>query len=280
MNYPIIDSHFHIWDTKALRYPWLDNRPALNRPFLFQDYVRAMEGLPLEGAVYVEVTSEDYVREVEWVTEQAEENPLIKGIVSWCALEDRQSIRAVLENMQHNPLIRGVRRMLKKAPDPKLCLSTAFIEGIRLLPQYGLVYDMAILPAHLQDVYTMMRQCEDVKIVLEHSAEPDIKGDGFETWARDLARISELPNAYCKLSGFLTKADPKTWKTETLRPYMEFVVEKFGFDRVMFGSDWPPVTQIASLRKWIDIIQEVYVGESSENMCKLFSGTAKGFFNI
>ena len=61
---------------------------------------------------------------------------------------------------------------------------------------------------------------------------------------------------------------------------MEFVVEKFGFDRVMFGSDWPPVTQIANLRKWIDIIQEVYAGESSENMCKLFSGTAKGFFNI
>ena len=280
MDFPIIDSHFHIWDINAIRYPWLDNRPALNRPFLFSDYARAMEGQQLEGAVYVEVTSDDYIGEVEWVTEQARENPQIKGIISWCAVEDTQNIQSELERMQKNPLIKGVRRMLKKAPDPKLCLSAEFIEGMRLLPKCGMVYDMAILPAYLEDVYTMMRQCEDVKIVLEHCAEPDIKGGGFEPWARGIAQISELPNAYCKLSGFLTKADPQNWTTETLRPYMELVVERFGFDRVMFGSDWPPVTQVTSLGKWIDIIFEVFEGESSDNMSKLLGGTAKEFFNL
>lgn len=280
MYYPIIDSHFHIWDTRILRYPWLDECLVINKPFLLTDYAKALEGIHLDGAVYVEVTSTDALREIEWVTEVAHADPLIRGIVAWCAIEEKENIHAVLEQMAQNPLIKGVRRMLKKAADPKLCISDDYIEGLRLLPQYGFVNDVAVLPSYLPDVYTAMKQCEEVKFVLEHCAEPNIKDNDFASWSKDIERISKLPNAYCKLSGFITKADPANWSAETLRPYIEFVVEKFGFNRVMFGSDWPPIMQVAEMKKWIDTILEVLAGETDENMNAIFNGTASAFFGL
>ena len=214
MNFPIIDSHFHIWDVNALSYPWLDNRVKLNKPYLFADYELETEGLDIEGTVYVEVTSTDYMKEIEWVSGEAKKNVKLKGIISWCPVENKSLIKAELERLSTNSLVKGVRRMLKKDPDPELCLRPSFIEGVRLLPDYGLVYDMAILPGLMDNVYEMLKQCPNVKFVLEHCGEPDIKNNGFEVWSSNISRISALPNVYCKLSGLLTKADSEKWTVE------------------------------------------------------------------
>ena len=280
LDFPIIDSHFHIWDINELRYPWLDNRDALNKPYLFADYEAATGDIEIEGAVYVEVTSTDYIKEVDWVSAQAKKHEKIKGIISWCQLENEAAIDAELIRLSENPLIKGVRRMLKKEPNTELCLTQSFIDGMRLLPKYNLVYDMAILPSLMDNAFKMMQQCPETKFVLEHCGEPDIKNNGFDFWAEKIGRISELPNAYCKLSGFVTKADPNNWTVDDLRPYMEYAVDKFGFDRIMFGSDWPPVTQVSTLYDWIGIIQKVFKGETQSNMEKLFRLTAKSFFSL
>ena len=279
-DFPIIDSHFHIWDINNLRYPWLDNRGILNKTYLFPEYQKQFKGWNLEGSIYVEVTSTDYVREADWVSEQAAEYKQIKGIVSWGKVEDR-NFEADLERMQANPMIRGVRRMLKKAENrEELCVSTPFINGMRLLPKYGMIYDMGIVPELMDTACEMMKQCPDVRFVVEHCAEPDIANNGFDYWAKRMTKMSELPNVYVKLSGFLTKVNRERWGIDDVRPYMMHAVERFGCDRVMFGSDWPPVMQVSNIKTWLEICEEVFGGESRENLEKIFGKNAISFYGL
>ncbi len=279
-DFPIIDSHFHIWDIDILRYPWLDSRGILNQSYSLAQYKEAMDKWNIEGSIYVEVTSTDYVKEVEYVTEQMKSNGQIKGIISWCPLEKTDIIEEELKRLIKNPMVKGVRRMLKKAGNPKLCLDPGFIEGMRLLPKYNLVYDMGIIPELMDNVYEMMKVCPDTKIVLEHCAEPDIKGHGFDYWAERMEKMAKLPNVYCKLSGFLTKADYENWTIEDLRPYMEHTIKTFGYDKVMFGSDWPPVVQVSNLKTWLDICEEVFKDETEENLRKIFRENAIKFYQL
>jgi L-fuconolactonase len=279
-DFPIIDSHFHIWDTNILRYPWLDNRGILNKPYLLDDYSKATAGLNIEGMVFVEVSSTDYLKEVEWVSGEAKRNGKLKGIVAWIPLEKGDNVKADLENLCSNPLVKGVRRMIKKEPDIDFCVRQPFIAGMRILPQYDLVYDMAIMTKHMDNAYSMIKQCPDVKFVIEHCGEPDIKNNEFDFWSEKMGKISELPNVSCKLSGFVTKADHHNWQAEELKPYIEFIITKFGFERVMFGSDWPPITQAADIKKWVDVIETALAGEAKENLEKLFYSNAKSFFGL
>ncbi len=279
-SFPIVDSHFHIWDLNNLRYPWLDTRGILNNTYLFSDYLKQYDGWELEASVYVEVTSTDYKKEADWVSEQAKTYNQIKGVVSWGKVED-PDFEADLARMQKNPLIKGVRRMLKKAESrEQLCVSAPFIKGMRLLPKYNMIYDMGIVPEIMDSACEMIRQCPDVKFVVEHCAEPDIKGGGFDFWAEGMTKMSALDNVYIKLSGFLTKADRQKWTVDDLRPYMEYAVEKFGYDRVMYGSDWPPVIQVADIKTWLEICEQVFEGESRGNLEKIFRKNAISFYGL
>lgn len=278
---PVVDSHFHVWDLDHLRYPWLDNRGALNRSYSFEEYLRDAEPWRVDGAVYCECTSVDYRREVQYVIDQAKLHPQIKGAVSWVCLEDAAHIDAELERMRNEPLIRGVRRMLKKAPKPEeLCLSKPFIDGMRLLPKYGLIYDLGIVPCLMEPCYEMMKQCPNTKFVVEHCAEPDILGGGFSEWAKGMEKFSRLPNVCVKVSGFMTHVDPQNWTVDDMRPYFELVIEKFGYGRVMYGSDWPPVNQTANLRVWLGVCEEVLRGEPEENKRRFFRETAVEFYGL
>lgn len=277
----IVDSHFHIWDLEYLRYPWLDNRGILNRSYLFDEYKKSAGKYTIDTAIYCECSGADYRREIQYVSEQAAIHPEIRAAVSWCKLEDKENIIAELERLQADPIVKGVRRLLKKAPArEELCLSEDFIHGMHLLPKYDLVYDMGIVPCLLKPCGEMMSKCPETKFVVEHLAEPDPSADDYEEWAKGIDLIAPLPNVSVKISGLTTHIKDENNALAEVRPYFEYALEKFGFERVMFGSDWPPVNQRSSLEKWIDICFEILSGESEENKLKFFRTNALDFYGI
>jgi L-fuconolactonase len=280
IDFPIVDSHFHIWNKDKLRYPWLDNRGVLNQNYLIEDYNRACGGYQIEKMVYVEVTSTDYRKEVQWVCSVAKEDPRLQAVVSWAPLDKGDAATAQLDELARNPLVRGIRRMIQKEPDIEFCLRPDFIKGVNLLSRYGLIYDMGVLPFQLENVIKFVRQCPNIPFVIEHIAQPDIKGGMFEPWAELIKEISRMPNVHCKMSGLITKADWERWKKEDLKPYVDHVMACFGLDRIMYGSDWPPINQVTTIPIWIETLDWALGEISVDQRRKIFHDNAVKFYGL
>src|SRR5262249_7468067 len=134
-TFPIVDTHLHLWDPQRLRYPWLDNNPLLNKPYLLDDFKRACGSVEVGKMVFLQCECEvsQYVDEAAWVTSLAAKDPRIEGIVPWAPLEKGDSVRSDLEQLAANPLIKGIRRIIQFEPDIEFCLRPDFVKGVQAL---------------------------------------------------------------------------------------------------------------------------------------------------
>ncbi len=283
MDFPIIDTHLHIWDINHLTYPWLKEAPPLNRSFTVADYRQATKNFNVEKMVFVqcEVDSAQYGEEVEFVSTTArDEEPRIKGIVAWAPLEKGAAARADLDWLAQNPLVKGVRRIIQFEPDMEFCLRPDFIAGVRMLAEYGMTFDICIDWRHYENTLKFISQLTEVPMILDHIGKPDIKGGRLDPWRDQIRRIAAFENVCCKFSSLATEADKENWVIDDLRPYVEYIVENFGFDRLVFGGDWPVVTLAASYDKAVETMLELLRGVSKENLKKLFHDNAERFYNI
>jgi L-fuconolactonase len=133
---------------------------------------------------------------------------------------------------------------------------------------------------HLKNSITLVRACPEVSFVLDHIGKPDIKGKMQEPWRSEIRALASLPNVVCKVSGMVTEAEPETWTTEDLRPYIEHVLEAFGEDRVMFGGDWPVVLMGSSYRRWVESLDQITVGLSDGAKRKLWNENARRIYRL
>ncbi|MBL7076395.1 MAG: amidohydrolase family protein [Kiritimatiellae bacterium] len=278
----VVDTHLHLWDTHKLRYPWLDNIPKLNHSFLPDAYRAACETVNIEAMVFVQCEAEPAMAEaeVDWVHELAKNEKGIKGVVAWAPLERGESSRSTLEMLQTKPLVKGVRRLIQSEPDPAFCLQPQFIEGVRGLEEFGFTFDICIDHTQLANTVKMVQACPGVSFVLDHIAKPDIKRQVLEPWKEELQLLAELPNVCCKVSGLVTEADMEAWQPRDLQPYIDHVIECFGFDRIMFGGDWPVCTLASTYRRWIETLEEALAGYRAEEKQKLFHDNAVDVYRL
>ena len=274
---PIIDAHVHFWDPERLSYPWLLGVPAINRRFTPEEYRSATAGVPITGIVFVQadVAPEHSLAEVEWVAELARNEPRIKAIVAFAPLEDGEPVAGTLEELSSQPLVRGIRRLIQSEPDPAFCLRGGFVAGVRALARYDLSFDICIRSTQLESAIELVRRCPDVRFILDHIGKPDIAGGELEPWKALIAQLAALPNVVCKLSGLVTEADHASWTPEDLRPYIGHVIECFGFDRLMYGSDWPVVTLASDYDRWAATLQAEVAGCSPAEQRRLFHDNAR-----
>ena len=280
-NFPIVDTHVHLWNPTVLKYPWLEGVPALNRPFLLDDYRAACDHLDVEAIVFVQadVHPDDGLREAEWVASLAEEDPRLKGIVAWAPLEKGGSARPIVEQLAEIPQVKGVRRLIQsEAVD--YCIQPKFVEGVRLLADFGFSFDLCIFHPQLANTVKLVKQCPDVQFILDHIGKPDIKHQVFEPWKQEIAQLSELPNVHCKISGLVTEADHEKWTPAHLKPYIDHVIACFGFDRVIYGSDWPVSTLAAEYLRWVEVLEGAVGGCSETERRMLFGENARRFYRL
>ncbi len=282
LNFPIVDTHLHLWDTKRLRYPWLDNNPLLNKPYLLEDYRRACGPVQVEKMVFLQCECDvsQFMDEADWVTSLAAQDPRIEGIVPWAPLEKGDAARADLERLAENRLMKGIRRIIQFEPDMEFCLRPDFVKGVQALPDYHFSFDICISHIHMANTIKMVRQCPNVQFILDHIGKPDIKNQVFEPWRHEIKALAAFPNAWCKVSGLVTEADHQSWTKEALKPYIDHVIECFGFDRVMYGGDWPVAYQATDYPRWVETLAWAVSGCSNTELEKLFRANAITFYRL
>ncbi|MEZ4634617.1 MAG: amidohydrolase family protein [Caldilineaceae bacterium] len=264
-----IDTHVHFWDPAALRYPWLESVPAINRAFLPTDLDEASAGLGLEQIVFVQAdcAPEQMIEEAAWVTQLANDEPRISGIVAGASLERGEAVRPQLEGLSQYPLVKGIRRLIQ-GEGLGFATQPDFVRGVQIVAEFGFSFDICIFHPQAADAVTLVAQCPNVSFVLDHIGKPDIRNGVMEPWAMHMRELAAFPNVCCKLSGMVTEADPEAWTAADLRPYAEHIFDVFGADRVMFGGDWPVATLAASYRSWFEtasaFIAELAPGEQEK----------------
>lgn len=278
----IVDSHVHLWNPAQLRYSWLDGLPALNRAFLPKDFSEASATANVGKMIFVECGCEpaQNFAEVDWISDLAKTEPRLKGIVAHADLEKGEAVRADLEKLAVSPLVKGIRRNLQGERDLEFCLQPEFVAGVKLLAEFNFTFDICIRHEQLRSVAELVRRVPEVNFILDHFGKPDVRGKKIEPWAASLKTLAALPNVVCKISGLATEADWKNWQTADLKLYFDHVLNCFGFDRILFGGDWPVATLATSYERWLETVRELFSFASAADQIRLFQTNAERIYRV
>lgn len=282
-DFPIIDAHVHLWDPARFKIPWLETVPLLNKPFGLAEYGGATKEVRIEGLVYLEIDIAPAYAQLEarHVVEMARHDTRIKGIVPHAPVEDGDRVRVYLEALVAlGPKIKGIRRLTQGLPDPEFCLRPDFVRGVQLLPEFGLSCDLCCTYRELGPTVELVRRCPETSFILDHIGKPNIRGGEMSPWREQLADLASLPNAVCKVSGVATETDRDTWTVEQVKPYVAHVLDVFGEDRVLFGSDWPVVLGASTYQRWVNTLDELTADLSYGAKQNLWSENAKRFYRL
>jgi predicted TIM-barrel fold metal-dependent hydrolase len=277
----IIDTHLHIVDQGALRYPWLAGAPALNRDFLYDEYAREARRGGIGHALHMEVDVDpaDIQAEIDYVAAKSRTaGSLVRGAIAACRPEDAD-FPAFLDRQRANPFVKGFRRVLHVMPDDT-SEDPRFRENVRRLGGTGLTFDLCVLPRQLPQAMALIDLAPDVQFILDHCGVPDVKGGGLDPWRAHMTEIAKRPNVAGKISGVVAYADADNWTVDTLRPYVDHTIGAFGWDRVVWGSDWPVCTLGGGLSTWIAATHALIAGASADEKAKLLSENARRIWRL
>ena len=273
-----IDAHHHFWCYNTRDYGWIsDEMAVLRRDFLPADLKSELERAGIDRVVSVQ--ARQCIEETEWLLKLAEENDFIAGVVGWLPIAS-PDFPALLEQYAANKKLRAIRHVVQDEPDDRFILGEAFNRGISRLLSAHLAYDILIFERHLPyAIEFVKRHSEEQVFVLDHIAKPKIAAGEMQPWADNLRKLAAFPNVFCKLSGLVTEADIHNWTPDQLRPYVETVLDAFGPDRVMFGSDWPVCTCATTYSSWRGLVGEFISRLSEQEQAQIMGGTAlKAYF--
>jgi L-fuconolactonase len=282
----IVDAHVHFWDPAALHYPWLVGTASLDRAFLPTAYRGAAGEIPIARMIFVEANcrGDEAAREVAWVERLAEAEPRIAGIVAFADLTaglgaGDSGLGRTLDVLSGSPRVKGIRHNIQGQP-AGFCVQRGFVEGVREVGRRGLTFDLCATHDQLGEVVDLVRQCPDTHFVLDHCGKPAIRNRRVDPWRGDIAALAAHDNVSCKLSGLLTEAAPEGWSDDALVPYADWVVESFGAERVMYGSDWPVVTLAGSYCDWYGFTERLTAGWSPAARGRFYAGNAARVYGL
>jgi len=282
MPQTIVDSHVHLWDPAQFRYAWLDGLPTLNRAFKPADFRAAISPANVSKFIFVECGCEpaQSLAEVDWVSNLAKDEPRLKGIVAHASLERGEEARPELEMLASRPLVKGVRRNLQSEPDPEFCLRPKFLAGVRSLAEFGFTFDLCLRHEQLPQATELARRVPEVTFVLDHLGKPDVRGKRIQPWANDLKVLAAQPNVVAKVSGLTTEAEWHNWQPVELKPYLSHLIESFGPQRLMFGSDWPVMILATDYERWVEAVRTQLPISKEEDWIRLFSSNAERIYRV
>jgi len=273
-----IDSHQHFWAYSSAEYPWIGpGMERLARDYLPADLAPLVAAEGIDGSVAVQARQS--LEESRWLLELAGESPLIKGVVGWVDLQSDR-VGDDLHALAAHPKFVGVRHVVQDEPDPRFVLGTAFGRGLRQLHQHGLTYDLLLYPNQLPAAIELVELLPEQPFVVDHLAKPRIAAGELEGWARDIRAVARHDNVCCKVSGMVTEAVRQGWKQDDFTPYLDAVLEAFGPDRLMVGSDWP-VCLLAGEYPEVAAIPRAYFSRlSAAEQAMIHGGTAVRFYGL
>lgn len=272
-----IDAHQHFWNYDSINYAWInESMSKIRKDFLPNDLASILVKNQIDGCVAVQVNQTE--AESIFLNTLAEQNSFIKGVVGWTDLLS-DSLSQNLENYSERSRIKGFRHIVQ-GESIGFMQNPKFVRGVQQLSNHNFTYDILIYPTMLKDAKHLVKSCPDTQFVIDHLAKPYIKEQKISQWGNYMQKLGELPNVYCKISGMVTEADWENWKKEDFYIYLDIVLNSFGIDRLMYGSDWPVCLVAAEYEEQLDIIK-TYFGELTlSEQDKIFGENAVRFYGL
>jgi len=277
----LFDTHVHLIYRDRLRYPWLDQKPALNHDSHLEDYLRQARQLAITDALHMEVDVHegDMEAESELVAQLMEhEDGIVRGAIAACRPE-REDFPAYLERAIARPHVKGFRRVLHVVADD-VSGSETFRANVRRLGDVGMPFDVNVLSRQLPLAVELVDACPRVQFVLDHCGAPDIRNGAWQPWADDIVALAERPNVVGKISGVMAYGNGPAWRLDDLARYVEHTLEAFGWARVVWGSDSPVCTLGGPISAWVAAIQLIVGGASETEKAALFRDNARRIWRV
>ena len=278
----LLDTHQHLVYRDVASYSWAKDIPPLaTENFTVEDYKKLTDGLGVGGTLFMEtgVDDPDYKNEAKHVQTLLEDsNNGIKGlIVSIRPEEDIEFNDWFEKTIEMN--VAGYRRILHVMPD-ETSLAQTFINNVKKIGKAEKPFDICYLPTQLSIAYDFAKNCDETNLVLNHCGVPSIAAGEIDQWGKDIKRLSELPNVTCKLSGLMAYCAPGTSSQETIQPYVDIVLDCFGANRMVWGSDWPVVNLGKGLQEWIQVTRNILSNLSENEAIAIGNANAQKIYKV
>lgn len=272
-----IDAHQHCWQLAARAGSWPPpSLAAIYRDFAPADLAPLLAEHGIAGTVLVQ--SMPLEADTDWMLALAEKNAFIRAVVGWTDLL-AQDAPARIARLAAQPLLKGLRPMLQDLDDDAWISDARLAPALDAMVEHSLRFDALVLPRHLPALLQMARAYPALPIVIDHAAKPPILDAAFGNWREDMAQLAALPNVHCKMSGLVTEAQPK-WRVEDLRPYVSHVLDVFGPQRVIWGSDWPVVDLAGGYSAWLATSETLLAHLPEEDRECIFGLNAVRFYGL
>jgi len=273
-----IDAHQHFWRYDNIRYAWInDDMGRLKNDFLPADLFPEINANNVIGTVAVQALQDE--EENSFLLKLAEKYPFILGVVGWLDLKSPDLIKR-LDFYKNFSKLKGFRHVLQDESDPEFILNEAFQGGLKTIFDAGYTYDLLVLPHQMKAAVETVSNFPKGSFVLDHLAKPPINMHIDEDWKYHINALGKLPNVYCKLSGMITEGDWEKWEEKDFYPYMDTIMEAFGEDRVMFGSDWPVCKLAGTYERVIQLLDGYFKDCSETTLKKIWRTNAIDFYHL
>jgi L-fuconolactonase len=272
-----IDAHQHFWQYNPARDTWItDEMAVLKKDFLPDQLLPELAANNITGCIAVQADQSE--RETRFLLDLAHQYEAVQGVVGWVDL-CAGNVAERVQEFAKDPKLCGFRHILQ-AEGNEFMFRPEFLRGIECLngDKTGITYDILVYSRQLPSAIELVAKLPGQPFVLDHIGKPPIKEGGNHLWARDLRMLAENKNVYCKLSGLVTEADWQRWRASDFKSYLDLVLEVFGIDRVMFGSDWPVCLLAARYEQVVQLIADYAQSFSTFDQQKLFGLNAAKFY--
>lgn len=281
--YPIIDTHQHLWDLSKLQLNWMTPDLPLGQSFTPKEYAEAVAGLGVVKSIYMEVDVVERLQQAEadYVIGlcQAKSTTMVAAVVGGHPADP--GFAKYVRQFEGSPYVKGIRQCIHVDSTPAgYCLQPAFINGVRLLGSLGLRYDICIRSGELADAAKLVDACPDTRFILDHCGNGPVQASDRSQWQRDMELLGKKPNLVCKVSGIVASAEKGKWTADDLAPLVNHTIASFGWDRVMFGGDWPVCTLTASYKQWVNALRAIVADRKDDEQRKLFHDNAMRVYGL
>jgi L-fuconolactonase len=233
-----LDSHVHVWDLAVRDQPWTASLPALRRSFSVADIIPWLDAYGIDGVVLVQTVC--VAEETPELLSLAASERRVKAVVGWVDLgaPDVAERLSALRAGKGGATLAGIRHQVQEEADPRWLCREEVRRGLRAVADAGLAYELVVRPPQLAAALDTVTALPQLRFVLDHGAKPELAAPPAADWREAMAALAARPNVVAKLSG-LTSEARAGWTVEALRPFAETLMDAFGAERLMFGSDWP-----------------------------------------
>lgn len=276
-----IDAHHHVWDLAVRDQEWTAELPVLRRTFTLDELRPLLAAAGIERTVLVQtVPVAEETPEFLALAENSED--VIAGVVGWVDLTARDVADrlAALREVPGAEKLVGIRHLVQSEPDPRWLCRADVRRGLTAVADAGLVYDLLVRPHQLPAARETVLEFPGLRFVLDHLAKPPIASGELEPWRSEIERLAAAPNVAVKLSGMITEADVEHWTVDDLRPYAQTVLEAFGADRTIFGTDWPVCLLGGSYADVVAAAEELTGELSAAERDAVFGGNAEAWYRL